>query len=748
MFDTLGGLIARRPVWMVSFWILMAVVGTVWALRVEKPPPDEMGSFLPADAPYNVAVETLGRAFPRMSSRSQIVVIAERPTGITPTDLAWLDRIAQDAAGTVDRGILSGVLSPSAAALRPRLVSRDRADTPQREDRAAMLVVNLRTNMISGASAEAVNVVESLKAARPPPQGLRVELTGSAAIGRDYALATSQALHRTTWVTVLAVLGILILVYRSPVGAFVPLIAIGLSAYLAFIVLAVLVKFAGWEVSTIERIFVIVLVFGAGVDYALFWIARYRETIALDPDLRRAAIEATRHAGPAILFSALTTMLGMASLMVAQLGPSRGAGKVLQVALGLALLAGLTLAPAIARLMGRALFWPVGTTAAPAFAQRIIWPALAARVVRAPRTFLVVGLLALAIPAALALRMQPRFDSLSELPPGTTSAYGFEIAQEHFSKGQLYSNMLTLAFREPLAGPEAWGDLSGDIRRRVLRIDGVEDVYSLDAPLGAASAPQKANALSRLFSGLLEGASERLYRSETIPALRFEVLIDYAPFSLEAMDVIDRVRVIAEEEVRAAATAGRAADVHLTGLTPYIMAVRDVAGVDQRKVMVLASVLIAVVVLLLVRDVPLGLFMVFATLLTYGATLKLTELFFVHAMGMQGIDWKVRLIVFVIVVAVGQDYNIFLVSRLLEERREHGNAEAVRRSVVSTGAVISSCGIIMAATLGSLWAGGLSLLRQVGFALALGILIDTYFVRPLLIPSFFLVLHPGRNGRS
>jgi RND superfamily putative drug exporter len=191
-------------------------------------------------------------------------------------------------------------------------------------------------------------------------------------------------------------------------------------------------------------------------------------------------------------------------------------------------------------------------------------------------------------------------------------------------------------------------------------------------------------------------------------------------------------------------SAGRKVNVHLSGLTPYIIAVRDVSGRDQRRVMILATAMITVIVFLLTRNLTLTVFMVFATLLTYGATLKFTDLFVIHVVGLQGIDWKVRLIVFVIVVAVGQDYNIFLVSRLMEERQKTSEHEAVRRAVISTGSVISSCGIIMAATLGSLWAGELSLLRQVGFALALGILIDTYFVRPLLIPSFFLAVQRHR----
>lgn len=728
MFQAIGQLIALKPGRLVAVWVAVALVASAWAYHAEPPPPDEMGSFLPADAPFNMAVETLGRAFPDMTYRSQIAVVGYRPEKLTEQDLAWLGEIARSARDSRESHILAGTLSPQALPLRPRLVSKD--------GQAAMAVVNLKTNMISAATAVMVDDIESAIAQHPRPKGLAVELTSSAAIGRDYAAATARAMDRTTWVTIIAVLGILILVYRSPVGALVPLISIGLSVYLTMILLAALAKFAGWEVSDMERIFVVVIMFGAGVDYALFWIARYRERLQFEPDLALAAIDATEHAGMAVFFSALTTMVGMCSLLTAELGPSHGAGKVLVVSLIMALLAGLLLAPPLARMLGRALFWPVGASAPPRFTQRAIWPRVAELVVRRPGGMLLFGLVVLALPAGLALRMEPRFDSLLQLPEGTTSRRGYDITEAHFSRGQIYSTTLLVVFDELPGSTERLREASGELRARLLKIPGVEDVYSLDSPMGKNISTSGRNPLSRLLSAVTQ-AADRQYLSGTMPALRFEILISDPPFSISAMQLVERVREIAGEW-GGQAFAGASPQLHLSGLTPYIMAVRDVSGRDQRRVMIVATVAIAVIVLALVRDLPLTLFMVFATLLTYGATLKLTEEFFIHVMGLNGIDWKVRLIVFVIVVAVGQDYNIFLVSRLMEERRKADLTEAVRRSVISTGAVISSCGIIMAATLGSLWAGKLSLLRQVGFALALGILIDTYFVRPILIPSFFL----------
>ena len=223
------------------------------------------------------------------------------------------------------------------------------------------------------------------------------------------------------------------------------------------------------------------------------------------------------------------------------------------------------------------------------------------------------------------------------------------------------------------------------------------------------------------------------------------LLLEFAPGANFDADELSPKIAAAVATIERAAAAARmlaasyAPDVLLAGPTAYILNMRTIADADQRRVIILATAVIAVIVLAIVRDVPLTLFMVLATWLTYGATLTLSDLFCVYVLGLAGLDWKVRLILFVIVMAVGQDYNIFLVTRLRAESRHQEARPATQAAIVRTGPVISNCGLIMAATLGSLCAGGLALLRELGLALALGILIDTFFVRPLLIPAFFLV---------
>lgn len=736
MFTHLGRLIARRPGTLILIWTAILAGSAVWAFLAEPPPAPTTDSLLPPDSPYNQAVETVHREFPQLAARSRVAIVGHRSGGLTADDLTWLATVAREsgkaAAQVIGDPSPGRVMTPDVAYLKPRLVSAD--------GQAAMALVSLPTTFISPITARAVDAIEKTLRQTTAPEGLNVEITDNAVFGRDFALKTQEALGRTTLVTIVAVLVILVLVYRSPVGVVVPLVSIGSSVFLAFVVLAGLAK-AGWEVSDMERIFAVVLIFGAGVDYALFWISRYREALRGRLDFDAAAVSASRFAGPAIVAGAATTICGLTTLVFTELGPTRNAGKILAIVLTIALLAALTLAPAMSRILRGALFWPVGAAGGRSIGERVFWPRLAVFVSRKPALCLLGGVLLLGVPALCVLRFPVRFDSLTDPPPDSASARGLALLGRHFDKAHLYSSALAIEFERPVESAELHR-LSRSIADRILRISGVHDVYSLDAPLGRNQPAEQ----STLVKSLLPLIAGEFYVSQSARVVRMEILINDLPFTPQAMAVMEQATAIARQEAGRLTAGSGAVHVLGTGLTPYILSIRDVVISDQWRIMLLATAVIGLIVLALIRRMLLTLFMLLATWLTYGATITFSSLFFIHWMGSVGLDWKVRLIVFVIVVAVGQDYNVFLAARLFQELPQAGKAEAARRAIVSTGAVISNCGLIMAATLGSLWAGRLPLLQQVGFSVALGVLIDTFFVRPVLIPSFFLAV--GRYRRA
>lgn len=734
MFRHLGQVVACHPAAVVLLWIGAGAAIFAVDARFADRKAGEPVSFLPADSEQQRALTLMARAFPTLAARSQVAVIVCRPTGLQPLDFKYIEHLAattQRHAAT--RDLPWSVLSPDGGYLRRRLVSAD--------GQAALLIVNLPAFYVNTAAAKATNAIEEFSQ-RNRPAGLEVELSGTAAAGRDYGRATQAGVRRTAWVTILCVLVILLLVYRSPVAALIPILGIGACTVMALRTLDLLAV-AGCSISDLERMFTVVLLYGAGTDFAMFWLARYREEWAASGhhDVRAAAAEATWRVGPAIVASSATTILGLLSLVTTDMIPTRNAGKVLGVVLCWAPIAGVTLIPAMVCLANRAVFWPSRQGVVTTMWRRRLWTRLAAIVVRHPAAVLAAGIAILAPAAVHAGFLHFRYDALSELPAGSSSQRGAQIASQHFPPGALYPVTLLVHGEGGKADLAAMRAEGRKIASAVSRLDGVEEVYDLGHPLGSRSEP-----IEGLQGVLLATAAEPFYLSPPTDTVRLELMFRGGPFSPQAMQTLKNVRATAERIVHSS-TAGFGPRTQLLalGATPYIVEVQKYMARDQWRVWIGATAVIWLVLAILVRRIGLSLFMVAATLLTYAATLGISHEFFTRVLGSPGLDYKVKLFLFVIIVAVGQDYNIFLVTRLHQETDAYGDEEGTQRAIIHTGSVISSCGLIMAATLGSLWAGGLDLLRQLGFALALGMLIDTFIARPLLMPSFWLV---GRRIRE
>ncbi|MCG3138189.1 MAG: hypothetical protein HJJLKODD_02050 [Phycisphaerae bacterium] len=712
----------RTGVWIVG-WVLLAV-GLFIVRGHFDPLTSEPASVLPISGELYQAQQLELRAFPQQSAQSQIVLIFHRSEGLSTSDQQFLQQIVeqlrQNSSGTRDSWrVMAAELEPT---LRSRLYSRD--------GQAAMIVLNLQVNFITQRAMAAVLRAETL--VRPQlPAGLMLEITGTAAIGMEHNLRSERAFHRTTWVTVLAVLLILLLVYRTPLGALVPLVAIGLSVFIALRVLDLLAG-AGWPISNADRTFTVVLLFGAGTDYALFWIARYREELVAGRRYKYAALRAMQQVGPTIVGSALTTVAGLLMLMTADMNFINNAGRVLGIGLLIALAAAITLTPALVVGLGRAFFWPGSARSDFALGQRRWWPMIAQLVVHRPRQVLLGGLMLLAVPAVISVRMPIRYDSFGEVHEHTSAARGLALAKTHFSAESLFSTRLFLQLSPWRGDAAAARQISDQLVGVLEHVQGVSDVWHWGAPLGH----NLTMPADRLLQPLADRAAANFYFSPAENVLQIEFMQPYPPLSREAVAVYQEARQQVEAWAEAHLPAGY--QLAAVGQTPYILEVQRTVDADLVTVRLWVVVVIGGMVLLLIRQFGVSLFMLGSTLLTYAAALGLSHLTFVVLLGQPPIDYKIKVLVFVIIVAVGQDYNIFLMGRLLQERRAYGLREGVLRAVVLTGPVISSCGVIMAATLGSLMSTGVDLTQQLGFAFAVGILIDTFIVRPLLLPGFCL----------
>ena len=807
-------------VWLLSAAVLAFVVPAADPGRGEQP------SFLPEWTPSRRAAAALAQYFPSRGGLSEAVVVFERASTVSRSAVSSGPNCSAETAGAplgeedwrVIEQIASRIGRP-----RPPLTPKDLENVIVRtplslplpktpliaDDRqAALIVVGIPANFITIRSARIVEHIERVLKETRLPAGLSAAITGSSGFGHDYALAAHKSERQTFYVTIAAVVVILLLVYRAPVAALIPLTAISLAAVIA-IKLLDLGGRMGMHAGTAERIFVVVLLYGAGTDYALLLMSRCHEFLDASFAPRAAAAAGLSGTMSAILASGGTNIAGLMMLVFAQYGIFRTTGPAVALALLVAMLACLTLVPAVMAVAGRRLFWPgkhIG-----GIGQKRLWPGVARLVTRRPAWVLVAVLGLLAAPAVQGTRITWMYDTLAFLSEDYQAIRGLRMAMRHWPVGEIAP--LTVLIESPKGlSSQQWDRLAGRVTRAISRVEAVKDIRSLTQPVGAtvgeiaptpqppaatraaasdpsaaapatapASAPAAKPAAAKGGLSFLSGLAERAtqpgrgllgllasrsgpdlgltdivkklrdigrgqidqeYVSPDWVATRLVVILDKPPLGLEAMAAVNEVRQAARQALEGQ---GVSTEVHLAGITAEILDLRSITSDDFYRIAALVLAVIVLLVLALLRDLWLSLFMVASTVASYLATLGLTYWFFRLAYGMAGLDWKVEVFLFVVMVAVGQDYNIFLAARLAQEARHHDPKEATGRAIVHTGPVISSCGLIMAATLGSLAAGDLILLIQLGFSLALGMLIDTFIIRPLLLPSF--VVLTGRTGR-
>jgi len=719
--------------WLVAAALLVALVPAA------DPAAHELLTFLPDDSPSLRAAGLLREYFPNSAGLSQAVIVVRRTDGkLTRGDFDSLGDLV---------GSLRAPLPQEVAENLPknRLPLRWKGDLPplihpnpyvSADGVVTTVIVEVPANFVTVRSARAVAHIRELVHRHDWPKGLEAAVTGSAAYGADYAEATNRSHDRTLWVTVAAVMVILMVIYRAPVAAFVVLGTISLAAVVAHQLLSLGAQY-GLHVGTAERIFVFVLLYGLGVDYSLLYLSRFHEYLSEGVPGPRAAGRAWSASMPAIGASSGTDIVGLAMLSAASFKIFQTTGHAVPIALLVALAAAMTLIPATAAILHRWLFWPSKRMGH--IGGRHLWPAVARLVTRRPGWVLAVTVIVLAAPAVLALRIHYVYDALTGLSDQYGAVRGKRIAEEHMPVGSISPISVVVTAKGP-DGEEKLPPIVRRLTEALAATKGVDDVRSLSAPLGEGDG----NLLTKF--ALQTPEARRKVRADyvsTRPAsavTRLEVELDTPGFSTESMASLDRLR----QTCRRVLPEGVAC--HFSGATPYMADVRAVTTRDFRLIAGLVLAVVFVLVLVLLRDAVLSGFMIAATAFSYLATMGITQIFFVNVIGWEGLDWKVQVFLFVVMVAVGQDYNIFLAARLAEESRTAPPREAARIAIIRTGSIISSAGVIMAATLGSLMVGDISLLVQLGFAFALGMLLDTFIIRPLLVPAFAVLT--GHTGKA
>lgn len=768
----IANLVTRRGWLVILGWACFALalfwVAPPWD-RVSK---DDNVRFFPADYPSVIGQELLERGFPSEASSSQIVVVTERPDGrLTPDDYAYVDRLVQtlDKARQDDKNLgIKKLDTYRTPVVGPRLVGSSRDGKAQ----AVLTIIHMNGTYLAMTTRLAVDSLQQLLDAMPsPPKGLNRALTGAAVVGHDMNSASLKSLNNTTTATIALVVVILLVVYRSPLLALIPLLTIALSAATSLLAIATMTTVPGlrFQVIDITKIFVIVVLFGAGTDYCLFLIARYREELVRGRSRSDALREAITQVGGALVASAGTVIIGLGTLWFSTFAKIQYTGPAIAMSLAIALAAALTLAPVLLHALRGAVFWPFhqphhekGADTERETVEQMplskFWIKVADLVVRHPAAILFGCILALTPLAVIGAQTRSNYSQLADLAPDQPSVVGAQIIKKYFALGELSPSAVLIEHPDLDFHSDDGRKAIAEISQRLSTIEGVAEVRSVSQPLGKPSPDGEMNLLNRTMQKVLRAAVDSRYVSlkPVSPAdkyhiTRIDVVFKSDPFSDRSLHALEYVLETVDSAMHPGQPLARAHHVGLTGATASVNDLRKVTSIDQHTMYILVTLGVYGILVVLLRRPGICLYLIATVVLGYLASLGVTELVFkaLHR-GPDpwvGLDWKVGFFLFVILVAVGEDYNIFLMSRVIEEERKHGVIEGTRLAVAHTGGIISSCGLIMAGTFGSMLTGSLTALRELGFALGLGVILDTFLVRPILVPAFVVLVDRLRISR-
>jgi RND superfamily putative drug exporter len=663
----------RRSKWVVlAAGLIVMVVAGSFAGKFDSVQKNEPVSYLPGQAESVKALKEVER-FPG-GKTLQAIVVYHRDGGLRPADLAKLAR---------DRDSLNRRHPPRAGPVGPPVLSPNRttallvvsiADPQGKGDRITKAVDDIRHRVGKGGG------------------GLQVRVTGPAGFSADAIKVFGQINGTLLVATAALVFILLILIYRSPVFWLVPLLAVGV-AEVSSRALGYGLAQAGVTINGQSSGVLLVLVFGAGTDYALLLVARYREELRRHEDKHEALALALSRAGPAIVASGLTVIAALLCLSLAEVNGTAGLGPIGALGVALAMISMLTVLPALLVAVGRRAFWPFIPHFGDAGTDEThgVWRRIGERVALHPRRVWITALVLLAIMAT----------GLTDLNSDLTSGNGFRGSVESV-QGQ---KLLEQGFP---AGASATTTI---VVRNVARLGEVR--------LAIQSTPGVA------FVGPVERGP---------PGAKFPVTLAADPYSQAAFREIERLRQVAHRAGGPGTLVG--------GPTAEERDVRVSAARDNRVIVPIVLAVVFVILALLLRALVLPLVLIGTVIASYAAALGVGSFFFANVLSFAGEDPSLPLFAFVFLVALGIDYNIFLMARVREEALKRGTRPGMVRGLAVTGAVITSAGIVLAGTFSVLAILPLVALTEIGATIAFGVLLDTFIVRSLLVPALVFELGP------
>jgi putative drug exporter of the RND superfamily len=624
---------------------------------------------------------------PNNAESTQVVELAKR---FTPSDVFPALVVYERADGAVTAADRAKVAADVKRFAGIRDVSGQiQGPIPAKDGRALQVVVPIKVAEEGNGWEELGPRIDEMRSiAQADAGGLGVYVTGPAGYFADFANVFSGFDSTLLYITAAIVMVILLLTYRSPVLWLLPLTCVFVALTAAQAVIYLLARDGGLTVNGQSAFILTVLVFGAGTDYALLLTARYREELRRHADRHEAMAVALGRAAPAIIASAATVILSLLTLLVAELNSTKSLGPVMAIGIAVGLCAMITLLPALLVIFGRWVFWPLRPTLGSAEpTERGLWARIGVRMARRPRvvwlvTAVVLGSLALGMTGLKANGLQGK-DSFRTKPEAVT---GEEVLARHFPAGA--GSPVQVVGR---------AEAAGQLQSAVSATPGVTAVARPVVKDGYA-----------YVEGTLTSASD----------------------SQASYDLVDQLRS------RVHAILG--ADAKVGGSSAVNLDIQRASRHDRNLVVPLVLVVVLIILGLVLRAIVAPLLLVATVVLSFGAALGVSALAFDHVFDFAGADPSFPLWTFVFLVALGTDYNIFLMTRVHEETRRHGPRRGALIGLAATGGVITSAGVVLAGTFAALGTLPLVFVTEIGFAVAFGVLLDTFVVRSVLVTALNL----------
>ncbi|WP_426938943.1 MMPL family transporter [Pseudarthrobacter sp. S3] len=691
------------PVLLVLTWLAIAGVGGPTFGRLDEVSSNDQASFLPGSAEATAAQDWQAKF--RDSDQVPAVIVIENRDAISPAALGKLASLKTGLEG----------LEPGSAVIGP---------IPSEDGKAVQFIVPI------GSTGELKESVQELRdfLADSAPEGMQTFVTGPAGLTADLVSAFAGIDGILLLVALGAVFLILLIVYRSLLLPLAVLLT-SVFALCAAILLVFGMAKLGWiQLSGQSQGILSILVIGAATDYALLYVARFREALTHTRNRTAAVLRAWKASFEPILASGATVIIALLCLLFSDLNSNKALGPVAAAGILCSLFAALTFLPALMALLGRAAFWPFRPKLAPAGerepelvtgleGQKGIWRATGSQVSRRPRTVWVASVLLLVVASAGVLQLKANGVPQTDVILTASNAVdGQDALARHFDAG---SGSPAVVIADESKADEALA--------KVKAADGVGDAYLLaEGGVPITGAPGTTSAPDVHDGKVLINAT-----------------LNYAADSSEAEDSVKALR----QDVKTVDAGALVGGVTATALDTNITAQRDLVIIIP-----IVLVVILFILMLLLRSMVAPVLLVLSVVLSYGAAMGVSAVVFNSLLGFPGADATVPLFGFVFLVALGVDYNIFLMSRVREESLKHGTRPGILRGLGVTGGVITSAGVVLAATFAALGVIPIMFLVQLAFIVAFGVLLDTVLVRSLLVPALAYdigprIWWPGKLGR-